>query len=226
MSQLLDCLVTYHSAQEDADGLPRRYFCYHVLSGPGLGPDGGVAAIATLAAHDPSSSGTSFQRLHVVRTGGAELALLKALHYLDGYHEDDRLRRVQSEVRRPQTPLPASTPPGTEPAPLAGLRISAQEVLARRNAGQAITLLDVRAEEARNESLARIPSDIRVRPAELPANPPWPKDRLLVAYCSSPGDENSVLLAQELHTLGYQAAYALEGGLEAWRAAGGPVIPK
>src|SRR5947209_1615210 len=109
MSQLLDCLVSYFSLNEDAEGLPRRYFCYHIVAGPGPTPEGGVASISTQAVHDGGQPCGYCQMFHAVKAGGPSAALARALAYLDAYHEGDRLRKVQSEIRG-LVPTPAVAP--------------------------------------------------------------------------------------------------------------------
>jgi hypothetical protein len=96
---VLDCVVNYFGGTEDGDGLPRRFFSYHVVGSPGRTAEEGIAAIITLAVSDENERCTSCQSYHLVKTGGPEAAVAKAVRYLDAYHEGDRLRKVQSEVR-------------------------------------------------------------------------------------------------------------------------------
>jgi rhodanese-related sulfurtransferase len=61
------------------------------------------------------------------------------------------------------------------------------------------------------------------RAAEILASlPELPRDRPIVAYCTCPQEEASARLAQLLRHQGYEA-WALAGGLPAWRAAGYPL---
>jgi rhodanese-related sulfurtransferase len=55
--------------------------------------------------------------------------------------------------------------------------------------------------------------------ASLPA---LPRDRSIIAYCTCPQEEASARLARLLRHDGYEA-WALAGGLPAWRAAGYPM---
>jgi hypothetical protein len=107
MKRILDCLVSYFGLDEDGRPTSRRYFCYHIVAGPGPTPGAGVATIATLAISDASQRCTSCQHLHAVPTGGPPAALARALRYLEAYHEGERLRRVRSEVRGLGGELPA-----------------------------------------------------------------------------------------------------------------------
>jgi hypothetical protein len=99
VARLLDCLVSYFDLDEDGRAGFRRYFCYHVFAGPGPTTGSGVATVTILAVHDEAERCASCQHFHTVKSGGPEAALATALRYLDAYHEQDHLRRVQSEVR-------------------------------------------------------------------------------------------------------------------------------
>ena len=107
MAEMLDCLVSYFSQDANDEGLPRRYLAYHVVAGPGPVPEGGVASITPLAAYDENEVCETCERVVAVKAGGPAAALEEALVYVDAYHEGDRLRRVQSELRR----VPARTGP-------------------------------------------------------------------------------------------------------------------
>ena len=100
MAEMLDCLVTYFSEDANAEGMPHRYLSYHVLAGPGPSPEGGVASITPLAAYDENVICETCERVFAVKTGGPAAAMEEALVYVDAYHEGDRLRKVQSELRR------------------------------------------------------------------------------------------------------------------------------
>ena len=99
MAEMLDCLVSYFSQDANDEGLPRRYLSSHVVAGPGPSPEGGVASITPLAAYDENEICGTCERVFAVKAGGPAAALEEALVYMDAYHEGDRLRKVQSEVR-------------------------------------------------------------------------------------------------------------------------------
>jgi hypothetical protein len=99
VTQILDCLVSYFGLQESGRPGYRRYFCYHVLAGPGPTEGAGVASVTTLAVHDEAERCTYCQTFHTVEAGGPAAALAVAIRYLDSYHGTDRLRKVQSAVR-------------------------------------------------------------------------------------------------------------------------------
>ena len=108
MNQLLDCLVSYFGLDEEEQPTYRRYFCYHIIAGPGPSAGSGVAAITTVAIHTQAERCAYCQNWHTVVTGGPQAALVAALDYLDSYHEQDHLRRVRSEIRGLGTQTPAS----------------------------------------------------------------------------------------------------------------------
>lgn len=97
---IMDCLVNYFSDEQADEGMPRRYFCYQIVAGPGPTPDSGVATVATLAVLDPNAGRGSCQVFHAVKSGGPAAAIASALAYLDAFHEADCLRKVQTELRR------------------------------------------------------------------------------------------------------------------------------
>jgi hypothetical protein len=100
MAEMLDCLVSFFSEDTDAEGLPRRYLCYHVIAGPGPSPEGGVASITPMVAYDENEICARCERVFAVKAGGPTAAIEEALLYMNAYHEGDRLRKVQSEIRR------------------------------------------------------------------------------------------------------------------------------
>ena len=100
MAEMLDCLVSYFSEDTDAEGMPHRYLAYHVVAGPGPNPESGIASITPLAAYDENVICETCERIFAVKAGGPAAALEEALLYMDAYHEGDRLRTAQSEVRR------------------------------------------------------------------------------------------------------------------------------
>src|ERR1700689_4385602 len=99
MTRMLDCLVSYFGLDENERAEVRRYFCYHIIAGPGPTTGAGVASITTLALSDQTQRCDFCQELHTVVSGGPAAALAAAVHYLDAYHELDHVRKVTSDVR-------------------------------------------------------------------------------------------------------------------------------
>jgi hypothetical protein len=104
---MLDCLVNFFSEDTNAEGMPRRYLAYHIVAGPGPSAEGGVASITPLAAYDENEICNTCERVFAVKAGGPAAAMEQALIYMDAYHEADRLRKVQSEIRN----VPVRTDP-------------------------------------------------------------------------------------------------------------------
>jgi hypothetical protein len=100
MAELLDCMVNYFGSDGDCDGVPRRYYCYHVVAGPGPDEGTGVATISTLAVHEGDRPCDYCQNCFFARAGGPKAALARALLSLDAYHDGHRLGKVVSQVRR------------------------------------------------------------------------------------------------------------------------------
>jgi len=99
MTPVLDCLVNYFGLDENERPGFGRYFCYHILAGPGPTAGSGVAWITTLAVYDERQRCTYCQNVHQAEAGGPAAAIAAAVRYLDSYHETHHLRKVQSAIR-------------------------------------------------------------------------------------------------------------------------------
>ncbi len=98
--EMVDCLANYFGFNDE--GELTRYFCYHILGGPGPTPGAGVASIVLVSVYDDAQRCVgSCRDIQVVETGGPAAAVAKALHFLDAYHEGDGLRKMQSALRSP-----------------------------------------------------------------------------------------------------------------------------
>jgi hypothetical protein len=120
MVPMLDCLVSYFGLDEYGRPSNWRYFCYHVLAGPGPTAGSGVAAVVMVGVYDESKRCTYCKHLHTAEAGGPAAALEAAVRYLDAYHGPDRLRKVVSATRS----LPGERPTGATPAPQTVARAS------------------------------------------------------------------------------------------------------
>ena len=99
MKRVLDCLVSYFGLDQSERPGYQRYFCYHIVAGPGPTLGSGVASVTTVAIHDESERCRYCKNFHTVEAGGPAAALEAALRYLDAYHEHDHLSRVESDIR-------------------------------------------------------------------------------------------------------------------------------
>jgi hypothetical protein len=113
MKRVVDCLVSYFGLDEEGRPTCQRYFCYHIVAGPGPTTGAGVASVTTLAVHDEAERCTYCQKFHTAEAGGPAAALAEAIRYLDAYHGQDRLRKVQSDIRG----LPGEPSTGAVPSP-------------------------------------------------------------------------------------------------------------
>jgi hypothetical protein len=68
------------------------------------------------------------------------------------------------------------------PAPARSLRIRAEEVKARLDAGEPVLLLDARSEKAWNGSDLKARGAVRIRPLLLHIDPAWDRGHLTVIY--------------------------------------------
>ncbi len=107
MNRMLDCLVTYFGLDEQERPTSRRYFQYHIVAGRGPTTGSGVASIKTLAISDDTQRCTYCQQLHLAEKGGPAEAIAKAIQYLDAFHANGHLRKVQSDIRGIAGALPA-----------------------------------------------------------------------------------------------------------------------
>lgn len=97
-------------------------------------------------------------------------------------------------------------------------RITVTEVLERLNTGEAVRFVDLRSAVHRHE-VPGIAGAVTMGLADLAGQAAaLPKDRTIVFYCGCPRDASSAEATLVLRRLGFEQAWALAGGIEAWRA--------
>ncbi|MGH9880843.1 MAG: rhodanese-like domain-containing protein [Pyrinomonadaceae bacterium] len=107
--------------------------------------------------------------------------------------------------------------------------ISAEELKAKVDKNELVTIIDVRASSAYADSDNQIKGAIHIKLRRLKyrlAFPPLknvPKDREMVTYCACPSDESSIRAAQVLMEAGFKRVRVLKGGWQAWLDAKGKV---
>lgn len=131
--------------------------------------------------------------------------------------EDAKVRARYGEARDPgEIAIPPAAPP-PEAADVSGATVDAARALSARSADEPVTFVDVRPAGSRGGipgALSMPVDEIGVRVSELPTEG-W-----VVAYCE---DGTQALAAVRFfRARGMEDTFALEGGLRAWRAAGGP----
>jgi rhodanese-related sulfurtransferase len=110
--------------------------------------------------------------------------------------------------------------------------ITAEELKAKLNNNDAVTVIDVRGAEGYASSqttikgafhfkLRRLKSRLKYAPLKDLA-----KDREIVTYCACPADESSITAAQVLQEAGFTRVRVLKGGWSEWQKAKGPVHAK
>ncbi len=99
--------------------------------------------------------------------------------------------------------------------------VSAKDVLARQQRGDALTLLDVR--DLHEVNLGKIPGAVHISRGNLESKieAQVPRDAHLVVYCAS--GNRSVYAADTLQSMGYTDVASMAGGFRGWVEAGGDV---
>ena len=104
----------------------------------------------------------------------------------------------------------------------ADLQIGPEELAARLEAGEQLSLLDTRS--AREFQNARIPGAVLIPYAELPdrlAEIPGERDEELIVYCAH--GIRAAVAEDFLRSLGWTRLVHLQGDMTAWRMLGLPI---
>jgi rhodanese-related sulfurtransferase len=100
-------------------------------------------------------------------------------------------------------------------------RVTAREVEARIDREEPILFIDARDEKAWAESPFKLPGAVRVEAHDVQNHlREIPPGRGIVPCCTSPNEESSVRVAEELIRWVFDDVRALHGGFDAWRRAG------
>ena len=103
-------------------------------------------------------------------------------------------------------------------------RITVEELSGLMQGGKQPIVVDVRSAVSRKADARVIPGALLMDPAELDARlRELPRDRDIIFYCTCPNEASAAQLAKRLIEMGYTRARPLQGGLDAWLAAGNPV---
>lgn len=102
------------------------------------------------------------------------------------------------------------------------LQLTVTELKARMDAGEAITIIDVR--EAEEWAINRLPGAVHIPMGTVPARlEEIPRDRLVVLQCHHGG--RSAQVTQFLLQQGYSDVANLAGGIHAWSLQIDPSVP-
>lgn len=110
--------------------------------------------------------------------------------------------------------------------------ITAEELKAKLEKGEPVTIIDVRATSGLADSESKIKGAIHVKLRRLKARLALPplngvsRNAEVVLYCACPADEASIRGAQILTDAGFKRVRALKGGWVAWKKSHGPVEPR
>ena len=103
-------------------------------------------------------------------------------------------------------------------------RISVGELYDLIQNGTQPLIIDVRSATARELEPHWIPGAVAISMAEVDAHlKDLPRDRDIILYCTCPSEASAARVAKMLMNRGFKRVRPLQGGLEAWVAAGHPV---
>lgn len=124
---------------------------------------------------------------------------------------------VANPSERPVVPTGAAAP-ANDGVP----RLTAAELMAKQQAGEAVVVIDVRnAASYRTEHVKG--AENVMTDAIASGSGAWAKDTTLVTYCTCVNEGSAAKAAQALQARGYAKVHALKEGLAGWKAAGGAV---
>ena len=110
--------------------------------------------------------------------------------------------------------------------------VTAEELKAKVNNNEPVTIIDVRSSEAFAASTTTIKNSIHFKVRKLQYRLGFAplkdlgKNSEIVTYCSCPKDESSFAAAKILQDAGFQRVRVLQGGWNEWLRANGPVQSK
>ncbi len=110
--------------------------------------------------------------------------------------------------------------------------ITPEELKAKMNNHEAVTIVDVRGSEGYAASNTTIKGAFHLKARRIKSRLKYaplkdlPKDREIITYCACPADESSISAAQTLQEAGFTRVRVLKGGWTEWLKAKGPVQPK
>jgi rhodanese-related sulfurtransferase len=119
-----------------------------------------------------------------------------------------------------------------KPKPAAVDLITAEELKAKLDKNEAVTIIDVRSTNSFADSESTIKNSIHVKVRRLKQRLTQvplknvSRDSEVVTYCACPNDEASIHAAEILKSAGFKRVRVLKGGWQAWVNAGGKVQAK
>ncbi len=106
-------------------------------------------------------------------------------------------------------------------------RITPGELNGRMEAGEDLTVVDLRHPLEFDSDRVKVPGALHMLPGELARrHEEIPRDRDVVLYCTCPNEATSAMMTLRLHRLGITRVRPLAGGFDAWVEGGFPLEPK
>ena len=104
-------------------------------------------------------------------------------------------------------------------------RITVSDLHKKQQAGESLTILDLRSSAALQEDPGIIPGAIHTSLDEIKTgNHKLPRDREIVVYCSCPNEATAARVALLLQRSGFKNVRPLLGGIDAWREQKYPLV--
>jgi adenylyltransferase/sulfurtransferase len=108
-------------------------------------------------------------------------------------------------------------------SPMPAPAITVEDLKAKRDRGESVTLVDVR--EPQEWAISDLPGSMKIPLGALPARVgEIPKDAEVVVYCRTGG--RSANAVQFLRAQGYDKALNLAGGINRWAEVVDPAMPR
>src|SRR5436190_7050003 len=104
-------------------------------------------------------------------------------------------------------------------------RITVSDLRQKQEAGEQLTILDLRSSAALEEDPAIIPGAIHTSLEQIRSgNHQFPRDKEIIVYCSCPNEASAARVALLLQRSGLKNVRPLLGGIDAWREQKYPVV--
>jgi membrane protein DedA with SNARE-associated domain/rhodanese-related sulfurtransferase len=104
-------------------------------------------------------------------------------------------------------------------------RITVSDLRQKQEAGESLTILDLRSSTALQEDPALIPGAIHITFDQIKSgNHQFTRDQEIIVYCSCPNEASAARVALLLQRSGFKNVRPLLGGIDAWREQNYPVV--
>lgn len=110
--------------------------------------------------------------------------------------------------------------------------ITAEDLKAKLERNEPVTIIDVRSSEGFASSSTTVKGSVHFKLRKLKSRLRFaplkdlPRSGEIVTYCACPKDEASIAAAQILQSSGFTRVRVLQGGWHEWMKANGPIQPR